>query len=631
MKSQVIATNICPQEYLFNLDPFFQKDTLDLINQNLFPHSNSKRDKSAYASVRFTSVSNTYLENEIKGFVQHLAIDLKYTAATIKQYITQSLHAVTSFMNLNHPTCNSIVDIKFETLYNEYIEYLTDNGQQIVSNCIHRINSKMETVDYPCKTHYLSGFVNFYKYIYSIRFPDLIPEYEKDKWDIRQLGIDYSTAVSRKRYTINFLPIQQKWLRGIVKQYIYYRLQTKTVASVIDDIKALRIFSEYLTLAHSDISSLDNLERSDIEEFFKYLHNKRFVTTTYNHRLSALRTFFQIGNMLDIPGIPAKPLILYSDYRKIVHTLPKFFTDNELKQMNAHISDLPVQIGRMFFVLENCGMRVSDICSSTILINGKSCLEKNLKNEYIFTYYMPKTHKFNTIPVSEIVGNVIEEAIADSIKSYGKSSKYIFSASADHPISVETFSIQMNNMSAKYKLKRDNGEPLRIKGHTFRGTVATQYANCGISMDVIRMMLGQEKIGVLKHYITIHSDTMVTYMKPIMEQCDKMIRSIDNPDVLNDSETISEPSLIPLPNGRCSKEISTGICSHAYGCYKCKMFVPSEEYMDIYKKQLRDAENNIAVAELHGYDRIKDLNITIRDNVKAIIERLEKENEHLKL
>ena len=625
MKSQVLTKEIYSPEYLFNLDPFFQNNTLDLINQNFFPHSSSIRDKNAYASVKFPHICNTFLENEIKGFVQHLALDLKYTAATLKQYITQSLHAVSSFMNSNHPTCDSIVDIDFEVLYNEYIEYLTDNGQQIVSNCIHRVNSKMEIVNYPCKTHYLSGFVKFYKYIYSIRYPDLIPEYDKDKWDIRQLGIQYSTAVSRKRYTINFSPIQQEWLKNIIKQYIYYRLQTKTVASVLDDMKALRIFSEFLSSksTYNDISSLDSIERNDIEEFFKHLHNKNFVTTTYNHRLSALRTFFQVSNMLDIPGVPAKPLILYSDYRKIVHKLPKYFTDNELKQMNAHINDLPVQIGRMFFILENCGMRVSDICSSTILINGKHCLEKNSKGEYIFTYYMPKTHKFNTIPVSEIVGNVIEEAIKESIRMYGKESKYIFSASADHPISVETFSIQMNNMSAKNKLVRDNGEPLRIKGHTFRGTVATQYANCGISMDVIRMMLGQEKIGVLKHYVTIHSDTMINYMKPIMDQCDKMIRSINNPEIVQNTDILNEPSLIPLPNGRCSKDISTGVCSHAFSCYKCKMFVPSIEYIDIYKKQLRDAENNIAIAELHGYDRIKDLNITIRNNVKKIIDELE--------
>jgi hypothetical protein len=45
--------------------------------------------------------------------------------------------------------------------------------------------------------------------------------------------------------------------------------------------------------------------------------------------------------------------------------------------------------------------------------------------------------------------------------------------------------------------------------------VITQYANCGIGLDVIRMMLGQEKVGVLKHYVKIHSETMINYLQPI--------------------------------------------------------------------------------------------------------------------
>lgn len=53
--------------------------------------------------------------------------------------------------------------------------------------------------------------------------------------------------------------------------------------------------------------------------------------------------------MLDLDNFPTKPLILNTDFRKIVHKLPSFFTDNELKQMNDHIEDLPIQIGRMFY------------------------------------------------------------------------------------------------------------------------------------------------------------------------------------------------------------------------------------------------------------------------------------------
>ena len=611
-------------EFLFELHPLFIPDQLELMNQDLFPKSVCSKDGRLYGYANYTYVNNKYLENEIKGFVQHLALDLNYSSATIKQYITQSLHAVTSYMNTFHPECNSITDLNFDDLYLDYIEFLYDNGQTIVSNSIHRVNSRMEITDYPCKSHYISGFVTFYKYIYSIRYPDAGKEYNKDIWDVRKLGINYDTAVCRKRFTVNFTNIKQIWFRRIAKEYVFYRLQNRKVASVLDDIKALRLFSDFLEYSHSNITSFEDITRIIMEEYFSFLQSKGFVTTTYNHRISALRTFFTVGNMLDITGMPEKPLIMYSDFRKTIHKLPKYYTENELKQINDHISSLPIQIARMLFVLENCGMRVSDICSTTIQINNKCCLETNNNGDYIFTYYMPKTHKYNTIPVSKLVGAVIEEAIIESRKRYGNDCKYIFSASVDHPISVESFSIHMNNMSAKFNLKKDDGSPLRIKGHTFRGTLATQFANCGIGMDVIRMMLGQEKIGVLKHYVTIHSDTMINYLKPIIDDCDKRIRSIGEEKSLVDFP--SEPSLIPLPNGRCSKDVSTGICNHANSCYECRMFMPSIDYLEVYKKQLLDAENNIAVAEMHGYERIKELNTALRDNIQRIINQLERNN-----
>lgn len=619
MNSAVSKSTITAnKKYLFQLDPIFISDKLDLVNQNYFPQSNNNYPDKRYDYAVYTPITNKYLENEIKGFIQHLAIDFQYSAATLKQYISQSLHMTTLFMNQYHPECNSITDIGFEALYAEYIEYLSDQNISIVSYSIHRVNAQMEQVDYPCKSHYVSGFVAFYKYIYSLVYPDTENEYVKDIWDVRNLGIKYDTAVSRKRYTVNFTCIKQPWLKIIVKEYVYYRLQCRTVASVLDDLKSLRIFSEFLDCSYSEIKSLSEINRNIIEDYFSFLNSKGFVTTTYNHRVSALRTFFNVGNMMDLDGVPSKPLIMYSDYRKTVHKFPKYFSYNELKQMNDHIGDLPIQIGRIFFVLENCGMRVSDICSSTIYIGKQYCLEKNSDNEYIFTYYMPKTRKYNTIPITEIVGNVIEEAIADSKRQYGPECKYIFAASKDTPIGVETFSLQMNNMSSKFNLKKDDGTPLRIKGHTFRGTLATQYANCGIGMDVIRMMLGQEKIGVLKHYVTIHSDTMISYMKPILDKCNNMIKNIGNETILED-ESATEPSLIPLPNGRCSKDISTGICTHADTCYSCRMFHPSIEYIEIYKKQLQDAENNISIAELHGYDRIKEINMTTRDNILKIL------------
>lgn len=114
---------------------------------------------------------------------------------------------------------------------------------------------------------------------------------------------------------------------------------------------------------------------------------------------------------------------------------------------------------------------------------------------------------------------------------------------------------------------------------------------------------------------------MIEYMKPIIDESDKLIRSINNPELIEKS--VEEPSLIPLPNGRCSKSISSGICNKANQCYSCKMFMPLKCHLDLYKKQLADAENNISIAELHGFDRILEMNIELKNNLIRIISELE--------
>ena len=605
------------EPFLFDVLPAFSGTQIDFMDSKYFDTAAVK-----YQFGKYKKCCNPYIENEIKGFVQHLVVDCRYTANTIRGYLEEGISTIVRFINkINYSEC-SITDVPFETLYNQYLEFLSDNHIKIIYNNIHAVRKDMTVKTYPSKSQYIIAFTKLYRYVYDVRYPDTRREYEKDCWDVRNLGVPYSTAASRNRFTVNFNCICQPWLRKLAKEYTYYRIQNRSIAAVIEDLKALRFFSEFLNISDREIQSLGDVDRKLMEEYYAFLSGKGFVATTYNHRISALRTFFIVGSMLGLDGFPEKPLVVYSDYRKVVHKLPKYFSDNELKQINQHISDLPIQIARMLFILENCGMRVSDICTSEISYSGKSCLVKNFNSEYTFTYSMPKVHRNNTIPISTLVAEVIQEAISYSQEHYGSKCKYIFAKSIDQPISVDTFSNQVNRMSLRNNIVRDDGTPLRITGHTFRGTVATQYANCGISMDVIRLMLGQKKLGVLSHYVAIHEDKMIEYLKPITDESNALIQNIGKSQNVI-TATCDEPALIPPSNGRCAKSVDSGICDHAYACYSCRMFRPTKECLPIYKMHYQEALSNIEIARLHGYDRILDINQNLKDVLEKIIKKVE--------
>lgn len=626
MQAQIQPQYDYKPRFLFELKDFVLADSIDSKDKSIFPDSiSAKKTVKRVNIVSFLPCKNPYIDNEVRGFIQHLILDLHSAPGTVHEYIACFARPWIKYVNKHtNERIFSVVQFQYEDIYNSYIEFLSDEDINLSYSPVHHVGGNMEWIHYNYHSHHISYFIRYYKYIHSIAYPDNRSEYEKDAWDVRKLGIPYSTAVCRSRYTVSFRSISQDWLVNAAKEYCFYRIQSRTFAAVLDDIKGLNLFSTFLAMHHTEIKQLDEINRPIIEEYFAFIAKKDFVTTTYNRRISSLRTFLLIGNMLDLEHFPTKPLIQNSDYRKIIHRMPKYFSEHELEQMNAHIEDLPIQIARMFFVLENCGMRVSDICSTTIYHDGEYCLSKNSKEEYIFTYYMPKAHRYNTIPVSELVGEIIESAIEESTSEFGKDCKYIFAVDKDRPISTETFSLHMNLMAKKNDLRRDDGTPLRIKGHTFRGTVATRYANSGISMDVIRMMMGQLKMGVLNHYVTIHGKTMQEYLKPITDENEIMIQHIGRIDY-DGIERLPEPALIPLSNGRCAKKVSTGICDHANRCYSCRMFRPSQSCLSLYKLQLQEAENNIAVAKLHGFDRICEKNEQLRDDLTRIIAQLEEE------
>ena len=184
----------------------------------------------------------------------------------------------------------------------------------------------------------------------------------------------------------------------------------------------------------------------------------------------------------------------------------------------------------------------------------------------------------------------------------------------------------MNQLSFNNNIFDDTGNLLRIKSHVFRGTVATQYANLGIDLNVIKMMLGQSSLGVLKHYVTIHDVNMIECMKSITLEDNEYIANIGNIENIDKSK-ITDDNVIatPLPNGSCTKSLESGKCAHANACYSCRMFKPNRIYLKLYKRQLQESERNIEIAEINGFERLKQINIDLRNDLIKIIKAIEGE------
>lgn len=610
------------KDYIVDFDEYYIKNIWDLSKHPHYEADSIKRPEiyKYMKKISFEYTDNLYIRQELKKFLMQIIENKNLGAVTIAKNAIFTKH-FGKFVTEYFPEITSVLDVEYDVILKEFCNYIEENNMKVMVRTTSTITKDLIKIEGVYHTNTIYVLQKFYNYILNVVYPDSETEYEKDKWDVRLLRIKINIAESNPKYCLNFEEIAQPNFKEVCKKYLYHRLPIKKMSTLMSEIAHFKCFSKFLTEYYPKFKLLSELDRHLIENYISYIGNRGYTTSTFNGRLSTLKTFFEIIPFLEVENVPKKKLITNNDFRKNVQLLPNFYSDNELKQLNKHISELPQQIARMLFVIENVGMRISELCILT-----ENCIKKIDDDKYILTYYQPKTYKDNVIPINGIVGTTIEEAIKFSKTKFGDKCKYVFANSVSSTIKTDTFSYHLNLLAYKKELKFDDGTPFRIKSHTFRGTVATQYANLGISMEVIRMMLGQAKIGVLKHYITIHSISMVDCMKPITDEDNELIGNMGHvEDIYKVENRIKNTT--PLINGECCKSINSGKCTHANACYSCRMFRPSKGYLSVFKSQLREAENNIAIANINGFKLLMEINSELKTNLECIIQEIEKESQ----
>ncbi len=596
--------------------PWYMDDEWDL---SIHPRFNKDNEpglaKRKNFTISFGFWGNVQLKDELKAYFIYLLDEKKISFTQIMSY-HKMFQTFAEFLGSSNLFFSSILDRSIEDITLSYRTWRAEHGLKITSAQRKALSETMEPIIYEYDAVPIQQVKNFWNYTLE-RKQRNVPEFEKDIWDVRNLPIKVEICEARPRYKIRFDGIHQPFFKAMCKRYIYHRLQTKAFETSYVQMFALRNLSDFLVSEDLEIQSFNDLSRVDIEHFFDYMGTLGLPDERVKVRIGSVKQFFDESLLLGIPGAPSKTLITLADTHRQHKTMPKFFSDNELASLNAHIADLPPRIARMFFVLQNVGMRVSEAC-----ILKDDCLKESSSGDFILSYYQIKTKKWNTIPVNEIVASTIKAAAQASKDEFGDECVYVFAQSQDHPMSPDNFSYHMNRMSYDFNLKDDVGKPLRIKSHTFRGTVATRYANLGIDMNVIKLMLGQKYAGVLKHYVTIHEATMIECLREITEEDNRYIENIGHIEDVRKDEKQNE-QWTPLSVGFCSHPASAGRCPHANSCYTCRMFRPSRTHLALYRRQLQEAERNMSIAQLNGYERIYETNAELFQSLITIIKKIE--------
>ncbi|HMD90008.1 MAG TPA: hypothetical protein VKF38_12680 [Anaerolineaceae bacterium] len=122
------------------------------------------------------------------------------------------------------------------------------------------------------------------------------------------------------------------------------------------------------------------------------------------------------------------------------------------------------------------------------------------------------------------------------------------------------------------------------------------------------------------YYVEFYNETVMKAMWPIIDIQEVVINNIGKPNAFS-SPPSKDSSLIPLPNGWCSRPSSCGKCGQGNGCYcySSQGYVPIVENLPLYKLQFKQVCNSAQFAKDDGNERYLELLEPIALVLKNII------------
>lgn len=529
---------------------------------------------------------------EIKYLFYYCIEQKTNTLRTITSNYSRCRHII-SYINENG-SIQSVLDIE----ENDYISFLLKNkiikNSHVTSGSF--VNADMEEVRYERKNRSIT-LLHFLKDTAKEVYEANIPEQEKDYWNIKKFP--FLNLKQSEYKNLKFSEIPQRAIKETTKRIFFNKLKIDNPATLYNNLSAITFFLKWLGEEYPEIQNLKDLSRDVIEDYLEYMRTASGKSSTMvNRNILAVKRFLEDGYLIDKDSFPEANLFLSTDYKIRKKREADFYSDNEMKNINKALPEMPVMYATIIMCLELLALRISDLITLTPAMIEEVHDNPSYKHHIDFNKKLvkiqKKTKNLVQLPISDHVYRLLMNQYEISKKKYGKDVAYVFATGQDTHIDRHTVSYRVNKLFFALQVKNDEGDLLHFKAHKFRATKATKLIEKGFGSNEAAKALGHSSLHSLSSYATITDQTLIDNMEPYLNKVQTVIENMGN-----GIEEISQSTekLLPLCNGWCSRPVSLGICEHANKCLSCTLFKPDSRHTSYYKLQLQELEATYGVAQ----------------------------------
>lgn len=526
-----------------------------------------------------------------------------------------AVHRLIKWLNTIERLPASFMSETYDQWRNQYTAYLKKGGMYH-PGVVPRMDREQRLRITPRDSPYIGIFRQIYSALETAY--DDRPEHERDVWNLQRMSIP--TNLSLSNATLGFSRIRQLWLRTAVKQYIRYSMPIYAEGTCRTRLQSLTCFSRFLAEARPKTSA-SVITRKLMLDYMSYLPRRVSTAVRKTHLLN-LRTFLEIASRERWLRIPSERIIFDEEIPQPPKAQPRYIPTAVLDQLNAHLGDLGAPWMQMVLILQECGMRISELLQLSL-----DCLTQDARGTFYLRFLQGKMKREHTIPISQEIARVIQEQ-QQSAHSEGKSTALLFPSRRGAVIKQYTFALRINRFSYEHQIRDATGKLFRFQSHQFRHTVGTRMVNLGVPHHFIQRYLGHLGPEMTSRYAHIHDSTMkeklAEYLQGKLVDISGKVVSQDGPADTGDLRWFTRNVLAQaLTNGYCAIPVVAGPCPHPNACLNCAHFRTDATFLDVHKAELRETHRVIEKARTNGWSRQAEMNEQKRNNLVNIITSLE--------
>jgi site-specific recombinase XerD len=344
----------------------------------------------------------------------------------------------------------------------------------------------------------------------------------------------------------------------------------------------LRHFAGQVTEADPTCTSMATVERRHIEAHKLWLADrpgkagKPLAAVTIRNRLGTLRTFFERLRDWDYDDAPNRTLIFPGDFPQADEPLPKFLDDPTMAKFRVALASDPNPRRRLMVeILAQTGIRAGE------LARLEDDAVTTLGDSISLRIPVGKLHNDRYVPLMP----PLVQLIASYQKLRGPSrSGLLLERDDGQPFDRRTIHRYVDRVAKRAGVGH-------VHPHQLRHTMATQFINGGMSLEVIAALLGHRSMRMTLTYARISNRTVAEeYFRVTQaieanyEKAEPLPASLEGTNM----RRIAAEHRRLLGNGHCTRPVGLD-CTFESVCERCGFFETGPQFLTILRRQRDDA------------------------------------------